>query len=522
METARLSVSMFAIIFLLAMFGIGYEMGGYYSGATVMALAAASPHILNISRLYLPDFPQTAMTALALYFLLKTDGFRNRKFSIIFGIVLSFSFLTKWSTAFFIILPVFWFFVPIFFFPGNSLKTCLAFFLPACITVGGLTWYFYRISPHMAPIECFSRHWLLFYISFIVVPGIICIAMMILMEKKNKKEDNYGLTNFAFTSIIFAILTGPWYLWAASTLKEKMINDMSELKSLSMSGEILFSFFKTCFNLYPIFILFIIIGSIFMFIFRKERFYSRLLMLVNLVFVIFLVTRIDVRCFRYILSLVIFASALAGYWVCHTGRAKSVITAIVLLVSMFSILTWTFIPLQTMNLPIEEMLGYVGDDSYGAGKSPVIIFCSSPPPITPARYNLEPAIDLISQNNANQWKEIIIFKFEDFEFKVFGVEFLQLEAFRKGKKIEPRIQIDWEDYLRRAGNGHKFFDGFQFDRNRPSTEALIDDIIILHDRQQSEKQIIKEIERIMPGVALNIKTFNIGGGKQITLVNLKR
>lgn len=106
-QSARLIMVFYAAIFLYSMYGIGRELGGGpFAGFMTLSAAVSSSAVLEVSRRFYLDFPQTALTALAFLMLIKTDGFKNKKYSAFFGIALSLSFLAKWSTAFFIILPL--------------------------------------------------------------------------------------------------------------------------------------------------------------------------------------------------------------------------------------------------------------------------------------------------------------------------------------------------------------------------------------------------------------------------------
>lgn len=175
-QGARLLISFFSVIFLLAMFGIGYQLGGYYSGAAVMAIAASSPHILNYSRLYFVDFPQTTLTALAFYLLLRSEGYRHRIPSILLGIAMALSFLVKWSTAFFLILPVLWFFIPVIIKPGKYISQYIVFIITSLFAFAGSVHY---LKTAAFPFQDIDLRWFRNFILFIVIPSLVCLTIML-------------------------------------------------------------------------------------------------------------------------------------------------------------------------------------------------------------------------------------------------------------------------------------------------------------------------------------------------------
>jgi 4-amino-4-deoxy-L-arabinose transferase-like glycosyltransferase len=62
--------------------------------------------IYQQSRVHMLDVPLSAMVTVGLFFLLKSDHFRNRNNSLIFFLVLSLSFLTKWYSLIYLLIPL--------------------------------------------------------------------------------------------------------------------------------------------------------------------------------------------------------------------------------------------------------------------------------------------------------------------------------------------------------------------------------------------------------------------------------
>jgi len=90
------------LILLLSVFFIGRKLGGDGVGLFAAFIVSVFPTIFGLSRVFMLDFAVTAMVALAICLLLYTDYFKNRLFSILFGISLGLAFLVKWTTPLFI------------------------------------------------------------------------------------------------------------------------------------------------------------------------------------------------------------------------------------------------------------------------------------------------------------------------------------------------------------------------------------------------------------------------------------
>jgi 4-amino-4-deoxy-L-arabinose transferase-like glycosyltransferase len=362
-ETARLSLLVFWIIFLLAMFGIGYELGGPWSGAVVMLLAASSPHVLNCSRTYFIDFPQTAMTALALYFLTKSNGYRDYKNSLFFGLAFGLSLAVKWSSLFFLLVPAFFLATPCLFKSRRSLSVIVSTIPSLLLIASGFFTYFKQVEINK---DIFDPLWFSFYVIFIIMPVLIGAIIIKRLEKEWKKEKGYEnsrenrIINFLRASALVVVIISIWLYWGAHGFLFKVNFDMNII-GCPMMGYIIFfiNFLKSLFNFAPIFCL---AGVLFLFM-KKNKYSNILIILFSALGAIMVFFSLRYYITRHLLSFVIFASALGGYWVVHVGRAKPFVFAVVLIISLGSILAWTVIPgnsdfysvIQTNSLPVNRL-----------------------------------------------------------------------------------------------------------------------------------------------------------------------
>lgn len=93
----------FLTVLLLSVFQIGSILKDKKTGILAAILLSFSPAIFSHSRIAMLDFPLAAMISLSFLFLLKTGNFRSLVYSILAGILLGLSQLTKEAALIFII-----------------------------------------------------------------------------------------------------------------------------------------------------------------------------------------------------------------------------------------------------------------------------------------------------------------------------------------------------------------------------------------------------------------------------------
>lgn len=93
-------------ILLFAVYRLGKQL--YSSQTALLASIAVTsfPAILMQSRIFMLDLPITAMTALGIYALLRTEDFGRTGASILFGLAAGLATMTKWTFLFFVFLPM--------------------------------------------------------------------------------------------------------------------------------------------------------------------------------------------------------------------------------------------------------------------------------------------------------------------------------------------------------------------------------------------------------------------------------
>ncbi|MCD4785029.1 MAG: glycosyltransferase family 39 protein [Candidatus Eremiobacteraeota bacterium] len=351
-EASQYCLFFYVVIFLLALYGIGYEYGGHFSGFAVMALGASSPHILNYSRYFFLDFPQTAMSALTFYMILKTREYSSRWLSIILGITLALGFYTKWSIMFFLAVPILWFILPQII---KSWKSAVA----AVLSMGLLSFYASRLYHFINMDQEFTvgEIFLNYYLFNFILPGVLAIASLLLIERLGRKkwsrketESVSSVINFLIMSVIFVFMTTPWMLWSTRGLHEKFLLDRGNLGFQIERLICHIGTFYKCFNYIQIFIALGLISIIVLqFVRTKHKaehmsLYSRVLLPLNLIFIFIFMSFMGGASIRYILSFVIFAAALGGWWTGWLGKARIPVTTVIIILCLVSMTGWIFIP----------------------------------------------------------------------------------------------------------------------------------------------------------------------------------
>lgn len=83
------------IILLISTYGIGLELSNSLTGIFAAFIVTMFPGIFAMSRVFMVDFPLTAMVSFSIYSMLLTKNFTNRKYSFLFGLSMGLGMLSK-------------------------------------------------------------------------------------------------------------------------------------------------------------------------------------------------------------------------------------------------------------------------------------------------------------------------------------------------------------------------------------------------------------------------------------------
>ncbi|MBN1134934.1 MAG: SGNH/GDSL hydrolase family protein, partial [Anaerolineae bacterium] len=105
-DVAAMVNILYLAVALAAAYGIGRRWRGPALGLIAVALLALFPMYYSMSRYFYIEFALAAMTTLTVYLLLTTDGFKRRGASLLFGLSLGLTLLTKRTSALFVAGPI--------------------------------------------------------------------------------------------------------------------------------------------------------------------------------------------------------------------------------------------------------------------------------------------------------------------------------------------------------------------------------------------------------------------------------
>lgn len=511
MESARLSLVIFSVIFLLSMFGIGKEMGDYYSGIAVMALAASSPHFLNLSRSFYTDMPQIAFTALSFYFLIKSDSFSHRLYTILAGIALALSFLSKWSTAFFILFPLLWLFIPVIIKAKNNINRLISIGVPLTL-LGSVLMYYILINPNDT-----HTKWLACYIPAIIIPTAVW-GLLIYFQEKSLDNDqdyrsscNYSLMNFSLMILMVFTVASPWYLWSGHSIRQKFLQDMQWHRNFYLNFQILLTFIKTAFNFAPILI---VTGLVFLFI-KKKKLPGNLIFPLSFLAAFFLMMSIGNPQFRYVFTLLIFLAAMGGYWVTYAGKAKIPITCILVGLSLVSMLTWTVIP---QNDQFFRSMRFNSDrqDPWITAK----LFCSEKPDT--AHFNTYPIIEWIFRGTGLVKKPLILVPFFVNEETPIEMEYLYWIGYNSEKDLGPIFV--WNMKEQEDGSLYLAIYGDSYEQNFRDQE--FGEICIIHRSSVSREKMDRILKIVTDAIGAPpdepVENIDIGSNVTFTCLRYKQ
>ena len=101
-DSGCLTNSIFLTLLIFSTYGIANNLYGKRAGI-LSALLASTYNVVSIhSRQYLLEMPLISTVTLTIYFLLKSNTFKERRYSIAFGIAAGIGMLTRWNFLFFV------------------------------------------------------------------------------------------------------------------------------------------------------------------------------------------------------------------------------------------------------------------------------------------------------------------------------------------------------------------------------------------------------------------------------------
>jgi hypothetical protein len=317
-----------AILFF-SVYGIGKLIFNKKAGFLAATIISFYPFLINLQRDYLLDFALISMISLSLYLLLKSDNFKDRRYSALFGLAFALTVLTKWTGIFFLIGPVLW----VFYKAYTSKKVCAYCGKDAKDVRHGIKWF------------CSEKH-----------------KVRYLKEGKPLLFSG-AINNFLIAFFIFILVAGAWYVpnfgriyqsvafFAAARMSQTGITE-EEPEIISLQS---FAYYLNAINVQILlfFSILTVIGLIFLFKsanrdYRDKKIFFGLSVLIP--YLLFTLTKNKDT--RYTIPLLIFFAILSAFWIMElrNERVKKVVVSLILIIGILQTSSITF-GSPALNLP---------------------------------------------------------------------------------------------------------------------------------------------------------------------------
>ncbi|MCL5035670.1 MAG: glycosyltransferase family 39 protein [Chloroflexi bacterium] len=353
-ETASLSLVVFSLLTIFAMYFLGLTLGGRILAFIVTLLTITSPVFVDTSHSFVPDAPLVGMVALALLGLLWSDDFRNYKGSLFFGIAFALGMLTKFTFLHFIL--------------------GIILFYIVWITWTGMSKMWKRGLVFAVIILLFTATLLIFgqkiisdYLRYNFLPFLLTHILLLLwiwkivslyqasLEKKGKlTEGGRRFFNLVYAAIIFILIAGPWYLASISEMLAKTRLQYSEYYKHYFSMP--FMLLENIAALSHTFVgaLPAMIAGVLSLYFKKRKVF-KVVLIIGLVSSFFLISYTEIwPARRYLLPILPYVVLLGTIWLADLKKVWRYAAAPVVLLICFS-QVWTWFLFTDGNLPLTFM-----------------------------------------------------------------------------------------------------------------------------------------------------------------------
>jgi hypothetical protein len=305
---------LYLAILLVSVYGIGRILFDKKTGLLAAFIISCYPFIIAYERDYMLELALVSLISLSLFFLLKSDNFQNRTYSVLFGIALACSLLIKWSAIIFLIVPMAYLLI-------NNSRKCAYCGKPSIEVRQGMRGF------------CSQKH----------------------ADKYNKSDSGervHPALNFSIAIVVAFVIAGIWYLpninevignllffSGAQTSQPGMLEkDQSVLsfQSLSYYSSAVYS------QIYLFFTILLVIGIIFLLLDKTIRDKAAFFML-SILFPYLFFTLVRNKDTRYTAPLLVFFAVVSAFWVFRIDtRVQRIVVAIIAIVCVVQVSALTF------------------------------------------------------------------------------------------------------------------------------------------------------------------------------------
>jgi|GEM_PF-1704086 len=351
--TSVISLLPYWVILIFSLYGIGQLLFSRLTGFLSLFYFITLPLSLCWSYQYMMDTPAAALSCLIFYLGLKADDFKDRRYSILWGLTLGLGMLLKWLVGYFLAGLILFYF----------LKLCLAYFkdwrwrtgwLAGWGTIIGLV---FQLSLRFKPMGIWNHPWifLIFGLFTAVAALVFQLSARGLIElaaktDKTNPEAKAPLVNLVNALTLTWLLTGwiylnPDFAVLSGKLYKAGLRDVGRSFGLRIPWDFFGYYYRSMLNeaFRPGYLTFFFIGFL-VFFTRLKGNYSRQVLLFTLLSMAVLGAILPNRQDRYLLSLWALAAPLAVFWIQDLGRIKIIPILVLFVFGIFYTLGGLAIP----------------------------------------------------------------------------------------------------------------------------------------------------------------------------------
>jgi len=346
----------FAIILFLSLYGLGNYFGDRAGGLSALILGVVCQYFISFSHQYFLDLPVASLIILSLYLLIKSNGFGNLTYSILFGISTGIAFLTKYNSFVFIIPPMM---LVVILYCFRSWKSAVITIISFLIS-GSLFFYYIYIGlkaskfPGRMPVN----------ITVLILFVTVCVIFLLLsFIFRNKKDDDerqnpIPVLNMSISLFVMQLIAYPAYLISIQSFFIHFLGHKNHMKkyTLDFMG-ILLERLKIIAMSFPLAPIFIIVGIVFIFIIKK-KYVEFGIIGISLLFgagFTFFATEPDPR---YVLPVVALSLVIGSYWIGSINRKFAVPVLIFMGIIFCNLYSIYFLSMPDYPMPFSRMKNF--------------------------------------------------------------------------------------------------------------------------------------------------------------------
>jgi hypothetical protein len=212
-KAANLSLSLFVVAYAWALASLVRRQAGPLAALTAVALSATAPFFATYARIYFLEVPSTALVAVAMLALVRSDGLVRRGWTLTLAAAVVGGLYCRWNVGFFLAAPIGWVVVAAFVRDWKGLTRsgpqALALLAPFGLALGSLlVWRDHRWTP-------------VDFLLFTVVYGALHAALLAVAPRAADSQGMPRIANAVRLVVWTSAVATPWYLLFYPRVAEK-------------------------------------------------------------------------------------------------------------------------------------------------------------------------------------------------------------------------------------------------------------------------------------------------------------